>query len=165
MHSLASASEREAPEGARAPRGLLLFPTARLHHPQRRWCCTSGRLGRRADVVGTKLSQKLSRGMVRSRNSNWPRWIRTTIPRSKVWCPAVGRGASGYTALEVTSRLGSAGASAFATGLPLARPTAWRPPRKVRSERRFEEIEATTTTTATGDLLSTLPASVRGVCL
>src|SRR2546430_11102134 len=29
---------------------------------------------------------------------SWPRWIRTTIPRSKVWCPAVGRGAIGVAA-------------------------------------------------------------------
>src|SRR5216117_1928370 len=30
----------------------------------------------------------------RCADGSWPRWIRTTIPRSKVWCPAVGRGAS-----------------------------------------------------------------------
>src|SRR5689334_24887214 len=32
---------------------------------------------------------------------NWPRWIRTTIPRSKVWCPAVGRGASDAAGLQL----------------------------------------------------------------
>src|SRR5438093_10646200 len=36
--------------------------------------------------------------LTRERIESWPRWIRTTIPRSKVWCPAVGRGASGVAA-------------------------------------------------------------------
>src|SRR6266699_1368738 len=39
-------------------------------------------------------------------DGNWPRWIRTTIPRSKVWCPAVGRGASDYEALELSEAEG-----------------------------------------------------------
>src|SRR5207249_12069622 len=38
---------------------------------------------------------------------HWPRWTRTTIPRSKVWCPAVGRGASDVRSEEHTSELQS----------------------------------------------------------
>src|SRR5207244_282581 len=34
-------------------------------------------------------------------DSSWPRWTRTTIPRSKVWCPAVGRGASARSRLQL----------------------------------------------------------------
>ena len=33
---------------------------------------------------------------------NWPRWARTTIPGSKVRCPAIGRGASYDVALELS---------------------------------------------------------------
>src|SRR5207245_2448711 len=34
---------------------------------------------------------------------SWPRWIRTIIPRSKVWCPAVGRGASDVAAPQLSA--------------------------------------------------------------
>src|SRR5438034_8745249 len=47
----------------------------------------------------------------RCADGNWPRWIRTTIPRSKVWCPAVGRGASWVVALELSGAGAGAGAS------------------------------------------------------
>src|SRR5690242_9338114 len=50
---------------------------------------------------------------------NWPRWIRTTIPRSKVWCPAVGRGASYVEALELSGAESLAGGSRRAEGVPL----------------------------------------------
>src|SRR6266516_6190756 len=56
----------------------------------------------------------------RCREGNWPRWIRTTIPRSKVWCPAVGRGASDYDALELSGGGTGAGASDFPATLPLS---------------------------------------------
>ena len=48
---------------------------------------------------------------------NWPRWTRTTIPRSKVWCPAVGRGASDCAALELSGAESLAGVSGRAEGV------------------------------------------------
>src|SRR4029077_9277768 len=63
--------------------------------------------GRRPD--DSPIHRFTSSGRTRSGDGNWPRWIRTTIPRSKVWCPAVGRGASGYTGLELSESFGLAG--------------------------------------------------------
>src|SRR5713101_5768946 len=56
-------------------------------------------------------------------DGNWPRWIRTTIPRSKVWCPAVGRGASDVTAPQLSCGGLWAGAGCLplaGRGMPLA---------------------------------------------
>src|SRR5438876_9469523 len=49
--------------------------------------------------------------LTRGQSVSWPRWARTTIPRSKVWCPAIGRGASYRVALELSGAGAGAGGS------------------------------------------------------
>src|SRR5213080_1204711 len=53
--------------------------------------------------------------LTRERIESWPRWIRTTIPRSKVWCPAVGRGASDVAGHQLREGEDSVEGSDFAT--------------------------------------------------
>src|SRR2546426_310891 len=55
--------------------------------------------------------------LTRGQSVSWPRWTRTTIPRSKVWCPAVGRGASDCAALELSGAESLAGVSGRAEGV------------------------------------------------
>src|SRR6266571_2423716 len=57
--------------------------------------------------------------LTRGQSVSWPRWTRTTIPRSKVWCPAVGRGASYRVALELSESLDGSAGEMFAVCLPL----------------------------------------------